>query len=168
VASNPGHIPAGGREKISVTVSTKNRGGQNLHKGFTVFTNDPGKAKVRLQVSGRVNAYLTVAPHFVRFIGRVNQPLKQLVKITPLEGHPVTIKEVRVQQPQNLRYELKPLGNPPGRAGYELVVENARRDPGNYQDSITILTDSKEKPSITIPVYARIHGPADRGNQKSN
>jgi hypothetical protein len=168
VASNPGQIPAGGREKISVTVNTNNRGGQTLHKGFTVYTNDPGNTQVRLQVTGRVSAYLTVAPHYVRFIGRVDQPLQQVVKIIPLEGHPVTIKEVRVQQPQNLHYTLKPLGNPPGMAGYELEVVNVRREAGNYQDLITILTDSKEKPSITIPVYARIHGPADHGNQKSN
>jgi hypothetical protein len=168
VASNPGQIPAGGREKISVTVSTRNRGGQKLHKGFTVYTNDPKKPQVRLQVNGRIDAYLTVAPKFVRLIGRVGQPLQQSVKITPLAGHPVTIKEVRVNQPENLHYKLKPLGLPPGRAGYELVVENARQEAGNYQDRITLLTDSKEKPSITIPVYARIHPAAYRGNQKSN
>jgi hypothetical protein len=168
VASNPGQIPAGGRGKISVAVSTRNRGGQNLHKGFTVYTNDPGTPQVRLQVSGRVNAYLTVAPRYVRFIGRVDQSLQQSVKITPLAGHPVTIKEVRVREPKNLHYKLKPLGNPPGRAGYELVVENARQEVGNYQDQITILTDSKEKPSITIPVYARLYGLKDRDNKKSN
>jgi hypothetical protein len=168
VASNPGQIPAGGREKISVKVSTHNRGGQTLHKGFTVYTNDPKNSKVRLQVSGRVNAYLTVEPQFVRFIGRTDQPLKQSVIITPLKGHPVTIKEVKVLQPENLHYKLKPLGLPPGKSGYELVVENAKLDAGSYQDRITIVTDSEKKPSITIPVYARIQGPPDPGKQKSN
>lgn len=168
MASNPGHIPAGGREKISVTVSTRNRGGQTLHKGFTVYTNDPNKAQVRLQVTGRVNAYLTVAPQYVRFIGKYDKPLKESVRITPLAGHPFTIKEVKVRHPQNLHYELKPLGDPPGQAGYELVVENARQEACNYQDMITILTDSKEKPTISIPVYARIHSSGDHGNQKSN
>lgn len=168
MASNPGQIPAGGREKISVTVSTRNRGGQTLHKGFTVYTNDPKKATVRLKVSGRVKAYLTVAPQFVRFIGRADQPLQQSVKITPLAGHPVTIKEVQVRQPENLHYKLKPLGDPPNKFGYELVVENAKQDAGSYQDRITLLTDSKEKPSIIIPVYARIQGSPDHGSQKSN
>ena len=168
MASNPGQIPAGGMEKISVTVSTRNHGGQTLHKGFTVYTNDPDKPQVRLQVSGRINAYLTVAPQFVRFIGRVGETLQQSVKITPLAGHPVTIKEVRVSQPENLRYKLKPLGRPEDKAGYELLVENARQEVGNYHDRITILTDSKEKPTITIPVYARIQPPVDQGIQKSN
>jgi hypothetical protein len=168
VASNPGQIPAGGKEKISVKVSTRNRGGQTLHKGFTVYTNDPGASQMRLQVSGKVNAYITVQPHYVRLIGRVDQPLRQTIKITPLEGHPVTIKDVRIRQTQNLRYTLKPLGPTPGKTGYELIVENARHEAGNYQDLITILTDSKEKPSITIPVYARIHGPAGREHRKTN
>ena len=168
MASNPGQIPAGGKEKISVTVSTRNHGGQTLQKGFTVYTNDPNNSRVRLQVKGRIDAYLTVAPQFVRFIGRVGQTLQQSVKITPLAGHPVTIKEIRVGQPENLRYKLKPLGRPEDRAGYELMVENARQEAGNYQDRITILTDSKEKPTITIMVYARIQPAPDQGMQKSN
>jgi hypothetical protein len=168
VASNPGQIPAGGKEIISVKVSTRNRGGQTLHKGFTVSTNDPNMPQVRLQVSGKVTAYLTITPRYVRFIGRVDQPLRQIVKITPLEGHPIAIKGVKVRQAQNLRYELKPLSHTPSKNGYELVVENARQEIGNYQDMITIITDSKEKPSIEIPVYARIRGPAGGDHQKTN
>ena len=168
MASNPGQIPAGGKESISVTVSTKNRGGQKLHKGFTVFTNDPRKPEVRLQVTGQVNAYLTVAPNYVRLFGRSDQPLSQTVKITPLEGHPFKIKEVKAQEGQNLRYEIKPLGKDPGKNGYELVVENTMKEAGNYRDLITIQTDSKEQPSVTIPVYARIQKAPDQGNQKTN
>jgi hypothetical protein len=168
VASNPGQIPAGGRDKISVKVSTRNHGGQTLHKGFTVFTNDPGKARVRLQVSGKIDAFLTVAPQFVRLIGRAGQPLQQSVKITPAAGRAFTIKDISVSHPERLRYKLKPIGNPPGRSGYELVVENAMQEAGNYHDRIILQTDSKEKPSIAISVYARIHDPAGNGNQKTN
>ncbi len=168
MASNPGRIPAGGRESISVKVSTRNRGGGRLHKGFTVHTNDPQKPDVRLEVTGQVNAYLTVAPKYIRFFGRGDQPLGQKVKITPMEGHPFTIKEVKVQQGQNLRYTLKPLGNDPGKSGYELFVENTMKEAGNYRDLITIQTDSKEKPSVTIPVYARIQNAPGRGKQKTN
>jgi hypothetical protein len=138
-----------------------------LHKGFTVYTNDPGKTYVRLQVNGRVKSYLTVAPQFVRLIGRADQPLQQSVKITPTAGHAFAIKDIRVRHPKKLHYKLKPIGNPPGRSGYELVVENAMREAGNYQDRI-LQTDSKEKPSIAISVYARIQSPAGNGNQKTN
>ncbi len=168
MASNPGQIPAGGKGNISVTVSTKNHGGQTLRKGFTVSTNDPQKPEVRLHVTGKVTAYLAVSPRYVRFIGRGDQPLSQTVKITPLDGHPFTIKAVKAQQGQNLRFDLKPLGKDPAKSGYELVVENTMKAAGNYRDMITIQTDSKEKPSVTIPVYARIQNAPGRGAQKTN
>ncbi len=168
MASNPGQIPAGGKENISVTVSTKSRGGQKLHKGFTVYTNDPHAPQVRLEVTGQVKAFLSIDPHYVRLIGRKGQTLSQTVKITPLEGRWFTIKNVKAQEGRNLSYKLKPLGRNPGKSGYELVVENTRKEPGNYRDLITIQTDSKEMPSLTIPVYARIQKAPDQKEHKTN
>jgi len=123
---------------------------------------------MRLQVTGKVNAYLTVSPHYVRLFGRGDQPLSQTVKITPLDGHTFTIKAVKAQEGKNFRYDLKPLGNDPRKDGYELVVENTMKEAGNYRDLITLQTDSKEKPSITIPVYARIQDAPGRGAHKTN
>ena len=123
---------------------------------------------MRLQVSGKVNAYLTISPNYVRLFGREGQPLSQTVKITPLDGHPFMIKEVKAQQGQNLRFDLKPLGTDPRKSGYELIVENTMNAAGNYRDMITIQTDSKEKPSFTIPVYARIQKAPETGQQKTN
>lgn len=131
-----------------------------MDKGFTVYTNDRDLSRVRLRVTGRVKAYVTIDPQYVRFIGRVGQHLRQIVKITPAEGYPIRIKEVKVQQSQNLHCELRPLGPAPSKSGYELVVENARQVVGSYEDVITILTDSKEKPSIAIHVNGNIDGPA--------
>jgi hypothetical protein len=168
VASNPGQIPAGGKEHISVTVSTKNRGGQTLHKGFTVYTNDPLMEQVRLEVTGKVNAYLTVSPNFVRLLGRVDQPLSQTVKLTPVAGHPFTIKQVTIQHINNLRYALKPLGQDPASSGYELTVTNNLQEAGTYRDLITIQTDSKDKPTVTIPVYARIEKVPGQDKPKTN
>ena len=151
-----------------MVVSTKNRGGEKLHKGFTVYTNDRYRAQMRLEVVGRVLAYMTVSPTYVRFIGLVDQPLVQKIKIVPTPGHPLVIKEVKAQQGENLRYDVKPLGDDAKTAGYELVVENTLHRAGNYRDLITIRTDSKEKPSINIPVYARIQNPPDRAKPKLN
>jgi hypothetical protein len=156
VATNPGQIPAGEEGKISIMVKTNNHGGGKLHKGFTVYTNDHSHEQVRLEVTGDVIADLTVFPRQVRLTGAVGQPLRQTVKIIPLKGHPFTIKEVKARGNLNIRYQLKPLGGNPGVAGYELVVENSFQKAGDYRDMISIKTDSKEKPSIIIPVLAHI------------
>ncbi len=155
VASNPGRIPAGGHAAIIVAVNTANRGGGMLRKGFTVFTNDHTNSRVRLEVVGEVRAYLTIAPKSVRLVGTVNQPLRQNIRITPSEGHPFTITEVKTRQGGNLRYELKPLGRDT-KAGYELVVESSSEKPCNYRDLISIRTDNRAKPMITIPVFISV------------
>lgn len=151
-----------------MTVSTRSRGGETLHKGFSVYTNDPKKPQVRLEVFGKVKGYLKVAPNFVRLIGQAGQSLSQKVKITPLKGYPFTITEVKAQREGNLRLELKPLGRDPSEEGYELVVQNKRQEAGNYRDVITVKTDSKKKPTITIPVYARILSAPAQKKQKMN
>ena len=162
VASHPSAIAPGGKEKISVVVRTKNMSSGSLHKGFTVFTNDPENNRVRLAVTGRIKAYVDVSPRYVRFIGQDGQALKQTVRIVPLEGHPLSIKRVAVRGGKDhLRYELKPLGADARTSGYGLVVENTCRQTGRYTDLITLETDSEEKPSIIIPVYGNIVSSAD-------
>ena len=156
VASNPGRVPVGQSGTIAVRVDTSNRGGTTLHKGFTVFTNDPGNAKVRLEVTGQVRSFLMVTPKYVRFSGTPDQPMRQTVRIMPTKGHPCRIAQVSVHDSENLRYELNPLGRDPKTAGYELIVENRRRQPGRYHDLISIRTDSAVKPLITIPVTIRV------------
>ena len=139
-----------------------------MHKGFTVYTNDPQKPQVRLEVFGKVNGYMSVAPNYVRLTGQVGQLLSQKVKITPIKGYPFTITEVKAQRGGDLRLELKPLGADPSKEGYELVVQNERQEAGNYRDVITVKTDSKKKPTITIPVYARILSASAQKKQKMN
>ena len=165
MASNPGHIPAGGREKISVVVNTRNRGGSTLHKGFKVFTNDPAKPEVTLQVTGKVKGYLTVAPAYVRLNGAVGQSISRKVQIVAMKGYPFTIKEINAHNREDFQYRLTPMDKQSGRQGYVLQVENTKQKAGNYYDTIVIKTDSKHKPVVRIPVYGRIHDPAPGSGQ---
>lgn len=162
VASNPGRIPAGGHAAITVAVHTTNRGGGMLRKGFTVFTNDHTNATVRLKVIGEVKSFLSISPKSVKLAGVVNQPLRQSIRIVSSEGHPFTITEINTRQNGNLRYELKSLERSPKTAGYELLVENNRKEAGRYRDLISLRTDSKKKPLITIPVYITIRDADDK------
>jgi hypothetical protein len=165
VASNPGRIPAGGKDIISVEVNTKNRGGKSLSKSFKVFTNDPAKSQVILKVTGKVKGYMTIAPAYVRLNGPVGRPISRTVRIIPMEGHPFAIKEVKAREDRFLRYEVKPLKKSSGENGYLLLVENTKKDAGNYRDTITIETDSEHKPFLRIPVYGRILDPSTQSGR---
>ncbi len=142
-----------------MVVKTANRGGSTLEKGFTVFTNDPANAKIKLTVSVKVKGFVTVAPRSVRLFGKVGVPLSRSVQIVSVDGHQFAIKKVTAQQDKYLQYQVKPLEKSSGREGYLLLVENTKKEPGNYRDTILIKTDSKEKPELRIPVYGRIQAP---------
>ncbi len=157
MASNPGQIPAGGKEKISVVVNTKSKGGSLLHKRFTVHTNDPTHKRINLVVSGRVKGYVDVSPNRVRFMGRPDDALSKVIQITPLEDFPFTIIKIKAREGKHLEYQLKPKGKNPAKDGYQLIVTNTMKEAGSYSDLITIETDSKKKPRLIIPVRGRIH-----------
>jgi hypothetical protein len=73
-----------------------------------------------------------------------------------MNGHTFSIKSVRLQKGDYLTYDLKPLGENPSSRGYALIVENTRQNEGFYQDMIILETDSDKRPSLRIPVSARI------------
>jgi hypothetical protein len=149
-------------------VNTKNRGGNTLHKSFTVSTNDTLKSQVRLTVTGKVKSYVTIEPGSVRLFGPVGRSLSGTVKILPLEGHAFTIKEVKAQQNQFIRFQLKPMNDASDNKGYLLLVENTKNVPGSYRDTILITTDSKKKPLLRVPIYARIQNRPTPGGKKPN
>lgn len=156
MASNPGQVPAGGREKISVVVNTSNRGGSSLHKRFNVQTNDPGNQRIELVVAGKVKGFFQVTPMYVRLIGSQGKDIHTTVRIVPEKEYPFSVKSVKAKEGKDINLELKPLGKDPRKDGYTLVVSNIRTEMGAYRDFIFIQTDLKEKPTVRIPVTGRI------------
>jgi hypothetical protein len=145
-------------------VNTKNRGGGTLRKRFNVKTNDPRNGRFTLVVKGEVRAYIPVKPKRVRLRGRVGEKVQNTVLIERLKAHPFRVKAVKARDGKHLRFELKE-GNP-GKDGYRLVVTNTMKEAGSYHDVITIETDSKAKPTLRIPISARILAAAKQGQRK--
>ena len=144
-------------------MNTAHYGGSTLRKGFTVYTNDPRIPQVRLQVVGKVKGFISLSPAYVRFVGREGQALSTSIHIKPLNGHVFSIKKIRMQKGEHLTYDLKPAGKDPAREGYLVVVKNTMKSAGFYQDTIIVETDSDKKPSLRIPVSARIRKDAPVG-----
>lgn len=167
MASNPGRIPAGGKDKISVVVHTKNRGGSHLNKNFKVYTNDPKKPQLNLTVTGQVKAYVDYSPKYIRFSGKVGQELYRTIDVIPFKEFPFSIKKVTAKEGKHLRYELKPLTRKDGPQGYQLTVYNTMATAGNYQDIITIETDSKVKPKLKIPISGQIRKASPQAHKSS-
>jgi hypothetical protein len=156
VASKPGPIPAGGKDKISVVVHTNNRGGQPLRKRFTVYTNDPRRSQIELIVTGKVMTFAEINPAYVRMIGYQGESLSTTVRILPRKEYPFVIKEVKVTGDRNIEAALHPLGPKPDRDGYQLVVTSKGNKLGSFRGSIVVHTDSKQKSTLKIPFNLRI------------
>ncbi len=163
MASHPGQIPAGGRDKISVVVHTGGRGGQKLSKSFRVFTDDPKQPNVELVVTGKVEGFVQIEPPRISFIGKAGETMRQEVRITPNPKYPFTIKEAKAATDQNLRIDLKPLGKK-AKEGYLLTVTVIKTNPGTFAEYIQLYTDSKEKPTIGISVHGRLMTPASESD----
>ena len=167
MASNPGSIPAGGKDKISVVVNTRNRGGQTLRKNFVVTTNDPKHSRISLTVTGKVTAFVDIDPPYVRLTGRQGDRPSTIVRIMPKADFPFTVSEVKTTNKSNLQLDLKPLGENPARDGYQLVVTCTRTEVGAFRGTILVHTDLKQKPTLRIPVSGRIQPRASDGTEGS-
>ena len=135
-----------------------------MRKHFLLYTNDPRNGRVELTVSGKVNGYVNFFPRYARLFGAQGETIQARIKILPTKDHPFTIKSVKAKEGQNIKYDLKPLGETPTRDGYELIVRNTRQQAGVYRDFISIETDLKAKPSLSIPVSGRIMGQPPRSH----
>jgi len=147
-------------------VNTKDRGGALLRKRFSVNTNDPRNPRADLMVFGQVKGYISVSPSFIRLMGATDQKVRAKVTLLPEKEYPFTIKQVKAKEGDFIQFDLKPLGEDPARQGYELLVWNTRTEEGTYRDFVMVETDLKEKPTLSIPVSAKIFGPVKGGVPK--
>ncbi len=136
-------------------MNTRGYGGRTLTKGITVYTNDKKNARIRLQVSGKVEKFATIQPKYVRMHGLVGMTPVRTVKIIPEARYPFKIVEARAVKGEDIRFELKPL-NDSKSGGYEVKVENLRKTKGRYSDTIILKTDNSAKPEIQVRVYGNI------------
>ena len=155
MASNPGSVPAGGRDKIGVVVNTRGYGGRSLTKSFTVTTNDPQHKQISLAVTGKVLAVMGVQPSFIRFVGFPGEKLSATVRLTPQQGFPFKVKKVETSDAK-IKVDLKPLGQNPDKDGYDLVATTTRNESGLFRGMIRVYTDLEQKPLLQISVSGRI------------
>jgi hypothetical protein len=137
-------------------VNTANRGGSTLRKHFTLQTNDPVQSTFKLTVKGAVQAYIPMKPSRINLRGRAGEKLQTTVHIERLKAYPFRVKNVKAKDGSHLQLKLKEGDLGAGKDGYRLVVTNTMHTAGSYRDLITIETDSKIKPTLRIPVFARI------------
>jgi hypothetical protein len=155
VASYPRQIPAGGEGTIRIKVDTSGFGGRRLRKMIDVFTNDPAQVRVTLTITGKVLNFARMEPAFARLVGPAGTDIKKTIVITPEKAYPFKIIGATARHGNDIALDIKAFSQADG-DGYLLTIENKKTAAGRYADTVILTTDSRIKPTITVPVYGQI------------
>ena len=110
--------------------------------------------------------FVTIQPKLIRLRGYEGENLKRKVTIIPLEKYPFKILKVRARDGREIRFQLEEEKNEKG-LQYALTVENQRLQKGRYFDIITLETDSKIRPTLSVRVYGDIKSRSQEEKKKS-
>ncbi len=148
-------IPPGGKGRITLKVNTKNRRGK-LTKKALVITNDPANKAIKLSLSGKVKALISVEPRpYVFLSGLPDEDVAAEVHILGVEVPKFTIKKITDNLNGKVKYKLITVKK--GKE-YILTVENNFKKQGSYYGEINLVTDCPQKRNIKIRVSGRIRG----------
>ena len=120
-----------------------------------VVSNDWKNPRLILTIIGVVEKLVTISPKRVRLMGTASQDLKVFVLIIPEEKYAFNIVEASAKSGEFIRYKLTEVKQSEGIA-YQLMVENIRKKKGRYADTIFLITNSKFRPMIKIPILGNI------------
>ena len=129
-----------------------------LRKNIVVSSSDPQQPSVTLSISGMVEKFVDIEPVYVRLNGVAGQPLVTPVSIVPQKKYPFKILNVAAMKGQDFLFTLHEKTFPEGN-GWELLLENTKKESGRYHDVLSLQTDSDIQPVIKINVYGRIADP---------
>jgi hypothetical protein len=98
--------------------------------------------------------------------GYTGEHPKKKVTIIPLEKYPFKILKVHAKNGKDIRFQLNEEKNATG-IQYALTIENQRLEKGRYFDIITLETDSKIKPTLSVRVYGDIKSRTEEEKKKN-
>lgn len=163
-AGNDTHvIPAGHGSRIEVSVNTSDAGGA-IHQRVKFSTSDPNHAAVEFEVEGEVILPIEVSSPWLSVEGlKSDQALRRTIRITSKVIENLQIKHVTASEPsfavRSDRLSHGLLKSEKLKSGFDVHVDIPAGQPaGLMQATITIATNSAEKPLLTIPVLGRVHG----------
>lgn len=151
---------------MRVRVNTRGYGGGKVHKQIIVMTNDPKTPKLRLGISGMVEKFASVQPRYLRLFGTAGEPIKAIVTVKPEKKYPFKIVAAQARSGKFIRVRL--MDHPKTDSAYKIEVENVRKDPGRYVDTVILKTDSAVRPELTVNVFGMIRQPKSAAGQSGS
>lgn len=155
------NLAPGESTEISATMRTLTFQGR-VTKTITVVTDDPVTPNFKLTVTGLVQPPYIVEPKEIHLgsVSKTDETKPRELRVLVTKGLPINILDVKSSDPHvscELVAEPKPLPN--GSIEHLFHVKMAPGLPvGHIRETLTIVTDNKNKRSSTVPVIASVSG----------
>lgn len=129
-----------------------------MKKVTLVKTDDPNKKKLNLTVTGWVEKIVEIDPDPVYLHGKPGETLGATVTITPSDKYGFSILEMEQRGKSNIEATLIKPGKV--QKQWQIKVKSYSKTADDLYDVLTLKTDSKFRPILTIRIYAIFREPA--------
>ncbi|MDX9786984.1 MAG: hypothetical protein RBT11_09420 [Desulfobacterales bacterium] len=126
-----------------------------------MITNDSVNPKHTLIVTGQIDKLYALSPKRLRLVGTIGTQIKQALRLDTQEKYPLKLIAVRAKQGKHIQYRFEEVENQKN-STYQITVENTKKEVGSYLDTLYLVTDSKIRPEIEVPVYGLIQPDTDK------
>jgi len=123
-----------------------------MKKVIQVKTDDPERKRFNLVVTGPVEKIVDIQPESVYLNGNPGDTLEAVVNITPSEKYPFSI--LGMEQKGNARTESTLIESKEDKKSWKIDIKATSDKVQTLYDVLTLKTDSRYKPTLTIRVYA--------------
>ncbi len=118
-----------------------------------VTTNDPEDKQFYITVLGTVEKVADISPRVVSLEGKPGETLNAVVRITPEPAYPFSILGMS-QEFANKGFTCKLIPPDKGKNTWRVAITVTSQKPDSLYEIITLQTDSKYKPKLTVRAYA--------------
>ncbi len=123
-----------------------------MKKVILVKTDDPQKRKFNLVVTGPVEKVVEINPVSVYLDGNPGDTLESVVTITPSEKYKFSI--IKIKQKINTNIKAQLIEPKADEKFWQVKIKSTSDKADNFFDVLTLKTDSRYRPTLTIRVYA--------------
>jgi hypothetical protein len=145
-------IPPGGEGKIKLRIKTEGYQGA-VRKTARVYTNDPTKAMVTLNISASVKAAINISPRYVYLSGIEEKSVAKVVEVSAQLDKALKLTPEQFNLAEKVTYAIEET-----EAGRKFQIRFASI-PGvdkSYRGFLKLKTNYPEKPEITIRISGSV------------
>ena len=150
-----------GGKTYALTVENRRKTKGRYSDTITLLTTSSIRKELTIPVYGNIKtrqiAVITPSGTFM-LTGYAGDAIKASVTIVPKKEQMFDIVDTKADKGENIRFTLTK-SKEAGSDVYLLTVENKKKTPGRFRDTIRLFTTNKIHKEITIPIWGEIKAP---------